>query len=291
MAMHIETFFDQGTDTFTHVVQDLTTKKAAIIDAVLNYDQFSGQVSTASADQVLDYVKMQNLTVDWILDTHIHADHITAAHYLRSQVGGRIGIGEKIKKVLAHWVPIFNSKSDTPTDASQFDCLFKDGDTFMIGQLKARVMHTPGHTPACLCYLIEDAAFVGDTIFMPDVGTARTDFPGGDAASLYDSIEKIFALPDHTRLFMCHDYPPASQREQAHMCTVGDQKKQNVMVHNGITKQDYIKMRNQRDEGKPVPRMLMPSIQTNLRAGYFGHPEDNGKQYVKVPVERSDQNI
>ena len=289
--MHIETFFDQGTDTFTHVVQDLTTKKAAIIDAVLNYDQFSGQVSTASADQVLDYVKMQNLTVDWILDTHIHADHITAAHYLRSQVGGRIGIGEKIKKVLAHWVPIFNSKSDTPTDASQFDCLFKDGDTFMIGQLKARVMHTPGHTPACLCYLIEDAAFVGDTIFMPDVGTARTDFPGGDAASLYDSIEKIFALPDHTRLFMCHDYPPAGQREQAHMCTVGDQKKQNVMVHNGITKQDYIKMRNQRDEGKPVPRMLMPSIQTNLRAGYFGHPEDNGKQYVKVPVERSDQNI
>jgi len=286
--MHIETFFDQATDTFTHVVHDQATKKAAIIDAVLNYDQFSGRVSTESADTVLDYIRAQDLIVDWVLDTHIHADHITAAHYLQSRVGGHIGIGEKIQDVLAYWVPIFNTAHDTKLDATQFDRLFKDGDVFQIGHLQVKVMHTPGHTHACLCYLIEDALFVGDTIFMPDVGTARTDFPGGDAESMYDSIQKILALPDETRLFMCHDYPPEGSRPVAFMTTVAEQKQRNVMVHTGIAKQEYVSMRHQRDAGKAVPRMLMPSIQTNLRAGHFGQAEDNGRQYVKVPVSGDD---
>ena len=190
--------------------------------------------------------------------------------------------------MLAYWVPIFNTASDTHLDASHFDRLFKDGDVFSIGSIQARVMHTPGHTYACLCYLIEDALFVGDTIFMPDVGTARTDFPGGDAGTHYDSIRRILALPDDTRLFMCHDYPEADVRPVAYVCSVADQKKANVMVHEGVSREEYIAMRNGRDEGKAVPKMLIPSIQTNLRAGYFGHAESNGMQYVKIPVRKLD---
>jgi glyoxylase-like metal-dependent hydrolase (beta-lactamase superfamily II) len=282
--VQVESFFEPQTDTFAHVVHDPATKKAAVIDAVLDYDQFSGHTSTKFADKIIAAVQAQGLSVDWVLDTHIHADHITAASYIQQQLGGKIGIGAHIKDVLAYWVPIFNTRADTALDGSQFDVLLREGETIPLGSLSINVLHTPGHTPACCCYWVEDAAFVGDTIFMPDVGTARTDFPGGSAATMFDSVRKILSLPESTRLFMCHDYPPAG-REVACVTTVGEQKKHNVMVHDGILKEDYVAMRNKRDDGKPVPKMLLPSIQTNLRAGDFGLPEDNGKQYVKIPVE------
>jgi glyoxylase-like metal-dependent hydrolase (beta-lactamase superfamily II) len=236
-------------------------------------------------DQVIDYIKKGELSVEWILDTHIHADHITASHYLKEKLGGKIGIGAKIKDVLELWVPIFNTNADTNLDASQFDCLFEDGDVFKLGDIDIKVLHTPGHTPACSCYLIEDVIFVGDTIFMPDIGTARTDFPGGSAEALYDSAKKILSLPDKTRIFMCHDYPPEG-RDFAFFTTVKEQKEKNVLLHDGISKEEYVAVRNKRDEGKAVPKLLLPSIQANLRAGTFGAPEDNNIRYIKIPVDK-----
>lgn len=285
MTINIKTFFDHDTATFTHVVTDPSTQKCAIIDSVLNYDQYSGRTNTKSVEQVISYINEEKLSVEWILDTHIHADHITASHYLREKLGGKIGIGAKIKDVLALWVPIFNTNKDTPLDASQFDHLFEDGGVFKLGNIDVKVIHTPGHTPACSSYLIEDAIFVGDTIFMPDIGTARTDFPGGSAATLYDSVKKILSLPDETRIFMCHDYPPEG-RDVAWLATVKEQKEKNILLHSGISKEDYVAMRNKRDEGKAVPKLLLPSIQANLRAGTFGEPEDNKVRYIKIPVDK-----
>lgn len=285
MTINIKTFFDQDTATFTHIVNDMSTQKCAIIDSVLNYDQYSGRTNTKSADQVINYITGQNLSVEWIIDTHIHADHITASHYLKEKLGGKIGIGSKIKNVLALWVPIFNTGKDTNLDASQFDQLFEDNEVFKLGTVDVKVMHTPGHTPACASYLIEDAVFVGDTIFMPDIGSARTDFPGGSAAALYDSVKRILCLPDKTRIFMCHDYPPEG-RDVAWISTVKDEKEKNVLLHDGITKEQYITVRNKRDEGKAVPKLLLPSIQANLRAGTFGAPENNDIMYIKIPVNK-----
>jgi glyoxylase-like metal-dependent hydrolase (beta-lactamase superfamily II) len=285
MAINIKTFFDPDTATFTHVVSDPSTRKCAIIDSVLDYDQYSGRTKTKSADEVISYINEEKLSVEWILDTHIHADHITASHYLKEKLGGKIGIGAKIKDVLALWVPIFNINKDTNLDASQFDHLFEEGEVFKLGNVDVKVFHTPGHTPACSSYLIEDAIFVGDAILMPDIGTARTDFPGGSAVSLYDSVKKILSLPGETRIFMCHDYPPQG-RDIAWITTVKEQKEKNVLLHDGISKEEYVAVRNKRDEGKALPKLLLPSIQANLRAGTFGEPEDNNVRYIKIPVDK-----
>jgi glyoxylase-like metal-dependent hydrolase (beta-lactamase superfamily II) len=285
MAINIKTFFDSDTATFTHVVSDPSTQKSAIIDSVLDYDQYSGRTKTKSADRVIAYINQEKLSVEWILDTHIHADHITASYYLKEKLGGKIGIGAKIRDVLSLWIPIFNTSKDTDLDASQFDHLFEDGSIFKLGNVDVKVIHTPGHTPACSSYLIEDAIFVGDTIFMPDIGTARTDFSGGSAGDLYDSVKKILSLPGETRIFMCHDYPPEG-RDVAWIATVKEQKEKNILLHDGISKEEYVAVRNKRDEGKAVPKLLLPSIQANLRAGSFGVPEDNNVRYVKIPVDK-----
>ena len=285
MTINIKTFFDSNTATFSHIVTDTSTQKCAIIDSVLDYDQYSGRTKTKSADQVVDYINEEKLSVEWILETHIHADHITASHYLKEKLGGKIGIGAKIKDVLALWVPIFNTNKDTTLDGSQFDKLFEDEEVFKLGNVDVKAIHTPGHTPACSSYLIEDALFAGDTIFMPDIGTARTDFPGGSAAALYDSVKKILSLPYETRIFMCHDYPPEG-RNVGWISTVKEQKEKNVLIRDGISKEDYVAVRNKRDEGKEVPKLLLPSIQVNLRAGTFGAPEENNVRYIKIPVDK-----
>lgn len=283
MSISIKTFFDPLTSTLTHVVNDASTKKAAVIDPVLNYDQYSGGVSTKSAEEVISYIHKNELVTEWILETHIHADHITAAYYLKEKLGGKIGIGSGIKEVLAFWVPVFNTFSDTKMDGSQFDQLFDDNQVIKLGDVDIRVLHTPGHTSACVSYIIEDAVFVGDTLFMPDVGTARTDFPGGSAETIYNSIKKILSLPDNTRIFMCHDYPTLG-REVTHFCTVKEQNEKNVLINNNVSKDEYIELRNKRNEKLDPPKLLLPSIQINLRAGLFGRAEENNMQYIKIPI-------
>ncbi|KTD37378.1 metallo-beta-lactamase family transporter protein [Legionella moravica] len=281
--MLIHHFFDNDTATFTYVVADSKTKKCAIIDAVLDFDMPSGRIVTHSADKVLEFIQHNHLEVEWILETHAHADHLTAAQYLKDKVGGRIAIGEHIKDVQQFWMPLFNCSGESSFDGSQFDHLFKDEETFYIGTLPVRVMHTPGHTPACVTYLIEDAAFVGDTLFMPYVGTARTDFPGGSANQLYRSIQKILSLPENTRLFTCHDYPPSGQDPDC-LSTVGAQKKHNIMVKGDVSEEAYVIQRLAKDKGKPVPRLLLPSIQVNILAGKLSEPEANGIRYLKIPL-------
>jgi glyoxylase-like metal-dependent hydrolase (beta-lactamase superfamily II) len=283
--MQIQHFFDEDTATFTYVVSDPATQHCAIIDPVLDYDMFAGKTATHSADAVIAFVQEHCLKLEWILETHAHADHLTGAHYIKAALGGKIGIGEHIKEVLSFWVPLFNTAQDTPLDGSQFDHLFTDGEVFSIGSIAVKVMHTPGHTPACVSYLMGDAAFVGDTLFMPYVGTARTDFPGGSASTLYESIQKLLSLPDTTKIFTCHDYPPQGEAVQ-HVSTVAEQKAHNGMVHDGVSKADYVAARNAKDVGKPVPRLLLPSIQVNLRAGNLGDAENNGVQYVKIPLNK-----
>jgi|TARA_R110002126_G_scaffold187410_2_gene336098 glyoxylase-like metal-dependent hydrolase (beta-lactamase superfamily II) len=283
--MDIQHFFDQETATFTYIVSDSDTKHCAIIDPVLNYEPNTGRTSTQSADALIAYVQKHNLTVEWILETHVHADHLTASSYLKKILGGKTGVGENIKHVLDHWVPLFDTSDDTPVDGSQFDGLFADNEEFNLGKLSVRVMLTPGHTPSCVCYCIEDAVFVGDVIFMPYVGTARADFPGGSAAQLYDSIQKILALPHETRIFTCHDYPPEG-KAPACLSTVGEQKKTNQMIHDAVSRADYVLARNKKDENKPLPRLLLPSIQVNLRAGWLGTPSSTGIQYIKIPLNQ-----
>jgi glyoxylase-like metal-dependent hydrolase (beta-lactamase superfamily II) len=281
--MQIHHFFDPDTATFTYIVSDEVTKVCAVIDSVLNYNMYSGKVSTRSVDLVIAYIEYNNLKLEWILETHVHADHLTGAHYIKEKLGGKIAIGEKVKEVLKFWVPVFNTSLDTPLDASKFDHLFKEGEKFNIGSIDVEVMYTPGHTPACLTYKIGDCAFVGDTIFMPYVGTARTDFPGGSAANLYKSIQKILKLPDNTKIYTCHDYPP-NGAEPKSLSTVAEQKAKNIMVHDGVTEDEYVIARNAKDKGKEVPKLLLPSIQVNLRAGELGAPEGNDMQYMKIPV-------
>jgi len=283
--MKIEPFFDNITNTFTYIIIDSETNFCAIIDSVQDYDASSGKTGTASADKIIKFIQDNKLKLEWILETHIHADHLTGADYIKSKLGGKIGIGEYILQVLEYWVPIFNIKTDTPTDASQFDRIFKDGETFAIGNLSIKILHTPGHTPACVSYLIEDAVFVGDSIFMPYLGTARVDFPGGSAEILYESIQKILSLPDETRLFVCHDYPKENEQAQC-FSTVREQRERNILINENISKEEYIKARIQRDKTLAAPKLLLPSIQTNLRAGKLPTPENNDVSYIKIPLNQ-----
>lgn len=282
--MHIESFFDTQTKTFTHVVVDSETKKCAIIDSVLDYDQDAAIISTINADKVIQYIHDNNLENEWILETHIHADHLTAAFYLKHHIGGKIGIGSRIAEVLKTWVPLFNTENDTPIRGEQFDRLFDDGDLFHIGNVSVRVMHTPGHTPACATYIIKEAsAFVGDTVFNPNIGTARVDFPGGSAADLYNSIQRIYNLPDETRLYLCHDYPKPHETPLKSI-TVGAQKAHNIMLNGQTTLEDFQQKRGARDKTLGAPRLILPSIQVNMRAGNLGTKADNNIQYIKIPL-------
>ena len=284
MTYHVESFYDDQTSTFTHVVVDESTKQCAVIDSVLDYDQDAAKFSTASADKVIAYIKGKGLTNQWLLETHIHADHITGAFYLKQHIGGKTAIGTGIKKVLETWVPLFETEGDTPLTGDQFDQLFADGDTFEIGSLNVRVVHTPGHTPACATYVVEDEiAFVGDTIFNPNLGTARCDFPGGSAHDLYQSIQKLYALGDDVVLYLCHDYPKGDDKPLVKI-SVADQKNQNIMLDAQTSEADYINRREARDKTLAVPKLLLPSIQTNMRLGSFGPKHANGIQYIKIPI-------
>ncbi len=280
----VTAFFDTPTFTVTYVVADPETGRAAVVDPVLDYDPSSGRTSTASSDKVIDFITAQKLAVDWILETHVHADHLSGAPYIREKLGGKIAIGENVKAVQAVFKGVFNL-ADLATDGGQFDHLFEDGEAFSIGNVEARVIHTPGHTPACITYLIGDAGFVGDTLFMPDFGTARTDFPGGSAGQLYDSIRKILALPDDTRLFMCHDYKAPGRDEFAWETSVKEQRESNIHVNDNITRDQFIEMREDRDSQLGMPKLILPSIQVNVRAGNLPAAEDNGVAYLKIPLD------
>lgn len=280
---HIQAFFDPQTWTVSYVVSDPITHRAAVIDPVLDYDFKSGHTSTVQADRILAHVRDQGLVVDWILETHAHADHLSAARYLQQQVGGRIAIGEHIREVQATFKKLYNLERGFLPDGRQFDHLFADGEHFLIGQITAQALHVPGHTPADLAYLIEDALFVGDTLFMPDVGTARADFPGGDARQLYRSVRRLLALPEQTRLFVCHDYPPLG-REPAWESSVGAQRIANIHVRDGISEDEFVAMRQARDATLEVPTLILPSIQINVRAGQLPPPDDNGVSYLRIPL-------
>ena len=283
-APAVTAFFDEATFTVTYVVADPGSAHAAIIDPVLDYDAASGRTSTASADAVAAFVRDNGLTVDWILETHVHADHLTAAPYLKEQLGGRIAIGGQVARVQETFKGVFNIDG-LATDGSQFDQLFEDGDEFEVGGIAGAVIGTPGHTPACITYLIGDAAFVGDTLFMPDFGTARTDFPGGDAGMLYDSIQKILALPENTRLFMCHDYKAPGRDEYAWETSVAEQRASNVHINESVSREAFVAMREGRDAELGMPKLILPSIQVNVRAGRLPEPEANGVSYLKIPLD------
>lgn len=279
----IKAFFDAPTNTVSYVVSDPASKACAIYDSVLNFDYSAGRISYESADEIITYVKDQGLTVEWLIETHAHADHLSAAPYIQRELGGKIGIGEKITEVQEIFGKVFNAGTEFERDGSQFDKLFKDGDTYKIGEMDAFAMHTPGHTPACMVHVVGDLALVGDTLFMPDGGTARADFPGGDARELYRSIKKVLSLPDEMRLFMCHDYGP-NGRDIRWETTVGEEKAENIHVKDGITEEEFVAMRSARDETLSVPKLIIPSVQVNMRAGKMPAPEQNGKQYLKVPI-------
>ena len=279
----VTAFFDEGTFTVSYVVADTASRTAAIIDSVLGFDPKSGRTNTEKADELIAFVRGEGLQIAWILETHVHADHLTAAPYLKAALGGTTGIGNRIGEVQKTFKAVFNVDGDFPADGSQFDRLFADNETLAVGGLAVRVMHTPGHTPACVTYVIGDAAFVGDTLFMPDYGTARADFPGGDARLLYRSIHKTLSLPPETRLFMCHDYAP-NGRDYAWETTVGEQKANNIHIKDGVAEDDYAAMRTARDEKLAVPVLLLPAVQINMRAGHLPPPEDNGVSYLKIPL-------
>ena len=281
----VKGFFDEATNTISYVVHDPATRKAVIIDPVLDYDEKSGRTSTRSADLLLDYARTSKLGIDWILETHVHADHLSGAQYLRKQSGGRVAIGANVDKVQGVFKKIFNTP-ELADDGSQFDKLFNDGDKFRIGDLEGVAIATPGHTPACMTYVIGDAAFVGDTLFMPDFGTARTDFPGGSAAALYMSVHRILSLPDDTRLFMCHDYKAPGRDEYAWETSVREQRETNVHINESITEKEFIAMREGRDSQLDMPKLILPSIQVNMRAGNMPEPEGNGTRYLKIPLDR-----
>ena len=284
MNPDVKTFFDEATFTATHVAWDPETKRAAIIDSVHDYDPKSGRTDTASADAVIAFVQQEGLEVDWILETHVHADHLTAAPYLQEKLGGRIGIGAKVAVVQGVFKSVFNAEDAFATDGRQFDRLFQDGEQFQIGDLTVEVMHTPGHTPACVTYVVGDAAFVGDTLFMPDFGTARCDFPGGDARQLYRSIKRILALPPETRLFLCHDYGPGG-RAFEWVTTVAAQREKNIHVNDSVDEDGFVAMRTERDKQLSMPVLILPSVQVNMRAGVMPPPEANGISYLKLPVD------
>ncbi len=280
----VKAFFDEATFTVTYVVSDPATRRAAIIDPVLDYDAASGRTSTTSADALIEYVNENSLGIDWILETHVHADHLSGAPYLKEKLGGQTAIGAQVTAVQEVFKGVFNL-ADLATDGRQFDRLFVDGDTFAIGDIEGRVLGTPGHTPACITYVIGDTAYVGDTLFMQDFGTARTDFPGGSASELYASIQKILSLPEDTRLFMCHDYKAPGRDVFAWETTVAKQRDENIHINKNVSEQDFIAMREGRDKELGMPKLLLPSIQVNVRAGQFPEPEDNEVRYLKIPLD------
>ncbi|SDK42695.1 MBL fold metallo-hydrolase [Billgrantia gudaonensis] len=279
-------FFDEPTNTFSYVVRDPDSRTCAILDSVLDFDYAAGRTDVRSADAIIDFIEREGLRVEWILETHVHADHLSAAPYLQDKLGGKTGIGARIVEVQEIFGKVFNAGTEFARDGSQFDRLFEEGDTFAIGKLEGRVLHTPGHTPACLTYVIGDAAFVGDTLFMPDYGTARCDFPGGDARTLFRSIRKVLALPDETRLFLCHDYQAPGRETYQHETTVAQQRAHNVHVHDGISEDAFVEMRTERDATLGMPRLIIPSVQVNMRAGEMPPAEDDGQVYLKVPLNR-----
>ena len=283
-SLQIESFFDEATNTVSYIVFDRATLACAVVDSVLDYDPKSGRTSTTSADRIVARVRELGARLEWILETHVHADHLSAAPWIKQQLGGRLGIGEHIVTVQQVFGKLFNAGTEFERDGSQFDHLFRDGETFTIGSLQARALHTPGHTPACMSYLIEDAAFVGDTLFMPDYGTARCDFPGGNARTLYRSIRTLLSLPPDTRLFMCHDYMPDG-RAPRWETTVADERAHNIHVHDGISEDDFVAMRTARDATLDMPVLILPSVQVNMRAGHLPPAEDNGTRYLKIPLD------
>lgn len=280
----VRTFFDEPTFTATHVAHDPASKCAAIIDPVLDFDQASGRTSTGSAQAVIDYVRAEGLTVEWLIETHAHADHLSAAPFLKAELGGMMVIGSAITTVQQTFAKVFNEPDSFAQDGSQFDRLMSDGEAFTLGEIPALALHVPGHTPACLAFAIGDAVFVGDTLFMPDYGTARCDFPGGDAATLYRSIRRLLALPDQTRLYLCHDYKAPGRDHYVTESTVAAQRAGNVHVHDGIDEQTFVTMREARDATLAMPRLILPSVQVNIRAGHFPEPEGNGVSYLKLPL-------
>ncbi|MEJ5141951.1 MBL fold metallo-hydrolase [Gluconobacter albidus] len=280
------TFFDEATNTATHVVHCPVTKHAAVIDSVLDYDPAAGRTSHGSAQAIVDYVGREGLTVDWQLETHAHADHLSAAPWLQEKIGGKLGIGADITLVQAVFGKIFNAGTRFARDGSQFDRLFRDGETFRIGELPVTVLHVPGHTPADMAFVIGDAAFVGDTIFMPDFGTARADFPGGDPRQLFRSIRRLLSLPVETRLFLCHDYKAPGRDDYVWLTTVGHERGYNIHVHDGVSEEEFVQMRTARDATLAMPRLLMPSVQVNMRGGHLPEPEADGVSYIKIPVNR-----
>ena len=281
----VQPFFDEASHTFSYMVWDPATRRAAVFDSVLDYDAASGRTGHASADALIAFARARGLDVDWVIDTHVHADHLSAAPYVQARLGGRLGIGEHIRDVQDTFGQLFNAGPGFKRDGSQFDHLFRDGERYMIGAIEAQALHTPGHTPACMTHLVGDAAFVGDTLFMPDYGTARCDFPGGDARVLYRSIQRIFALPPETRVFLCHDYKPAGRDVFANETTVGAERRDNIHVRDGIGEDEFVRMRSARDATLAVPALLLPAVQVNMRAGQPPPAEDNGVRYLKIPLD------
>lgn len=280
----VTAFFDEATNTISYVVQDPSSKACAVIDSLLDYDAASGTMKTTSADKLINFITSSGLELDWIIDTHVHADHLTAALYIKKTLGGRTAIGEKVTEVQEIFSKVFNEPQSFQTDGGQFDHLFQDGETYTVGNLQAKAIHTPGHTPACMVHVIGDAAFVGDTLFMPDYGTARCDFPGGDAHKLYNSVQKIYDLPDQTRLFMCHDYKAPGRDKYLWETTVAEQKQHNIHINQNVSEEMFVKMRSERDKTLSTPELLLPSVQINMRAGDLPAPEANGQRYLKVPI-------
>lgn len=289
MQPNIEAFYDEATGTVSYVVYDRRGGQAAVVDPVLDYDPKSGRTATRNADRLAGFVRGAGLRVGWILETHAHADHLSAAHYLRERLGGQVAIGNHIGHVQGVFKKLFNLEPSFPVDGSQFDHQFADGERFRIGELRAEVLYVPGHTPACVAYRVGDApdapVFAGDTMFMPDIGTARCDFPGGDARALYRSIRRLLALPGSTPLYTCHDYPPPGGRAPAWVCSVDEQKEGNIHVHDGVDEDAFVAMRTARDRTLELPHLIIPSIQVNIRAGAMPEPESNGVRYLKIPLD------
>lgn len=286
MTPNVYEFFDSKTFTYSYVVVDFNRQQCAVIDSVLDYDPASGRTSYEMADKLIEFVVESDLQVEWILETHVHADHLSAAPYIKQKLGGKLGIGDKITVVQDTFGKLFNAGSDFAMDGSQFDHLFADQESFTLGAIKAQAIHTPGHTPACMAYVIGNCVFVGDTLFMPDYGTARCDFPGGDAATLYQSIQKLFALPDDTRVFMCHDYKAPHREEYLFETTIGDERLHNIHVKQGISEQQFVEMREGRDATLNMPTLILPSVQVNMRAGELPPEENNGVRYLKIPLNK-----
>ena len=279
----IQNFFDKQTSTLSYVVYCNLKKKCAVIDSVLDFDYSSGSVDYLNADKIISYINKNELELEWLIETHVHADHLSASPYIQKRLGGKIGISEKISDIQDIFGKTFNAGTEFQRDGSQFDKLFNNNDEYQIGKINCKVIHTPGHTPACTAHVIGNSIFVGDTLFMPDLGSARADFPGGDARELYRSIQKILSYPDETELFICHDYPP-STREVTCSTTVGEQKKKNIHVKTSISEDEFVKIRENRDKTLNMPKLIIPSIQVNMRAGNLPPPEDNGNVYIKVPI-------